>query len=62
MFVSEEWELVVWWHVMIPPYDWTRMYLRHRFTEAVPSFAAEISSRAGGDAPHTMLPPEEAWR
>jgi hypothetical protein len=62
MFQSAEWELVVWWHVMIPPYDWTRMYLRHRFTETAPSFGAEISSRAGGDAPHAMLPPEEVWR
>lgn len=62
MFLSDEWELVVWWHVMIPPYDWARMYLRHVGTESVPSFGAEISSVSAGDAPHTMAPPEEIWR
>jgi hypothetical protein len=62
MFQSEEWELVVWWHIMIPPYDWARMYLRHRTTEMAPSFAAEISSRSAGDDPQAVLPPEEVWR
>jgi hypothetical protein len=62
MFLSEEWELVVWWHVMIPPYDWARMYLRHRSTERTPSFGAEISSVTAGGDPHTMAPPEEVWR
>ncbi len=62
MFQSEEWELAVWWHVMIPPYDWTRTYLRHRFTETTPSFGAEIRSRAAGDEPRTTLPPDEVWR
>jgi hypothetical protein len=62
MFLSDEWELVVWWHVMIPPYDWTRMYLRHRSTEVIPSFGAEISSRSAGDEPHVVAPPEEVWR
>lgn len=62
MFLSDEWELVVWWHVMIPPYDWARMYVRHVGTESAPSFGAEISSVSAGDAPHTMTPPEEIWR
>lgn len=62
MFESAEWELVVWWHVMIPPYDWARMYLRHRGDELVPSFAAEISSHSSGEAPHVMSPPDEVWR
>ncbi len=62
MFLSDEWEMVVWWHVMIPPYDWTRMYLRHRDSEIAPSFAAEISSRAVGGAPHAITPPDEVWR
>lgn len=62
MFLSDEWELVVWWHVMIPPYDWTRMYLRHVGTENAPSFGAEISSVSAGDEPHTMTPPDEIWR
>ena len=62
MFLSDDWELVVWWHVMIPPYDWARMYLRHSGTDSAPSFGAEISSVAAGDEPHTMTPPEEIWR
>ncbi|MDD5263739.1 MAG: hypothetical protein PHU43_02775 [Candidatus Bipolaricaulis sp.] len=62
MFLSDEWELVVWWHVMIPPYDWARMYVRHIGTENAPSFGAEISSISAGDEPHTMTPPEELWR
>ena len=62
MFLSEEWELVVWWHVMIPPYDWTRMYLRHRSAGLAQSFGAEISSVTAGGDPHTMAPPEEVWR
>ena len=62
MFLSEEWELVVWWHVMIPPYDWARLYLRHRDTEIAPSFGAEISSVSLGSEPQTMTPPEDVWR
>ena len=62
LFLSADWELAVWWHIMIPPYDWARMYLRHRDTESVPSFSAEIISVSAGDDPHTMTPPEEIWR
>lgn len=62
MFLSEEWELGVWWHVMIPPYDWARMYVRHGSTEPTPSFGTAISSVAAGGDPHTMAPPEEVWR
>jgi len=31
-------------HVMVPPYDWSRIYLRSRFTETVPTLAYELSS------------------
>lgn len=62
MFLSDVWELVVWWHVTIPPYDWARMYLRRRTTETAPSFAAEVHSVSGGDAAQEMTPPEEVWR
>ena len=44
MFLSEDWEMYVTWHVMIPPYDWTRIYLRHRYNQTAPSYAFEISS------------------
>jgi len=29
-FMSADWEALVQWHVMIPPYDWTHVYLRPR--------------------------------
>ena len=44
MFLSEDWEMYVTWHVMIPPYDWTRIYLRNRYNETAPTYAFEISS------------------
>jgi hypothetical protein len=44
IFLSEDWEMYVTWHVMIPPYDWAKIYLRHRFNETSPSYAFEISS------------------
>jgi hypothetical protein len=62
MFLCEEWELVVWWHVMIPPYDWARMYLRHRSTETESSFWAEIGSVSSGALPQLVAPDEGLWR
>lgn len=44
LFFSEDWEMGVSWHVTIPPHNWARIYLRHRFTEASPSYAFELSS------------------
>ncbi|KON30739.1 hypothetical protein AC480_00415 [miscellaneous Crenarchaeota group archaeon SMTZ1-55] len=58
LFFSEDWELYVTWHVTIPPHDWTRIYLRPRFTESRPSYAFEISSVQGHDAPHAIEVPE----
>jgi hypothetical protein len=51
MFLSEEWEMYLTWHVMIPPYDWARIYLRHRFNATSPSYAFEISSLQGQTEP-----------
>lgn len=62
LFFSENWEMHVSWHVMIPPYDWARVDLRRRFTETAPSLAFEISSVSAGDDPHEIVPPEEVWR
>jgi hypothetical protein len=61
-YVSEDWELGLDWHVMIAPDDWARIYLRHRWTESVPSAAFEISSVSGGATPHEIDPPESVWR
>jgi len=44
MFLSEDWEMYVTWHVMIPPYDWARIYLRQRYNQTAPTYAFEISS------------------
>lgn len=60
-YISEDWELGLAWHVMIPPDDWARIYLRHRWTESEPSLAFEISSFAGGTQP-IEIPAEGIWR
>jgi hypothetical protein len=44
MFLSEEWEMYVTWHVMIPPYDWARICLRQRYNQTAPTYAFEIFS------------------
>ena len=44
LFISDEWEMGMTWHVMIPPHDWSRIYLRPRFTETTPALAFELSS------------------
>jgi len=51
LFLSEDWEMAVWWHVTMPPHDWARMYLRRRFHESSPTLAAEIRSMLEGAAP-----------
>lgn len=44
MFLSENWEMYLTWHIMIPPYDWARIHLRNRFNQTSPTYAFEISS------------------
>jgi hypothetical protein len=44
------------WHVMIPPHDWARIHLRHRFTDTQYTLAFEISSLQGGDEPQEIDP------
>ncbi|MFX0207300.1 MAG: hypothetical protein ACFFDT_15035 [Candidatus Hodarchaeota archaeon] len=56
LFFSDEWEMGLIWHVMIPPHDWVRIYLRHRTTELHPSLAFEISSKGEQDEPHAIDP------
>jgi len=58
IFYSENWEMYVTWHVMIPPHDWTKIYLRPRFTETKSTFAFEISSVQGEEEPHSIEIPE----
>lgn len=44
LFFSDEWEMHVFWHVMIAPYDWAKIELRRRFEETLPTLAFEIPS------------------
>ena len=58
IFLSETWEMYVTWHVTIPPHDWTRIYLRHRFTESRPAYAFEIPSVKGQGEPQAIEVPD----
>lgn len=62
LFFSDEWEMHVSWHIMIAPYDWARIDLRHRITEVSPSRAFEISSVSENVEPQEIEPPETVWR
>ena len=50
------------WHVMIPPDDWARIYLRRRFHEIRPSHAFEIASLDANDEPQPITPPDSVLR
>ncbi len=63
LFFSDEWEMHVYWHVMIPPDDWARIDLRNRSTEVTYSHSFEISSRSDPEQePHEIELPEQVWR
>jgi hypothetical protein len=62
LFFSDEWEAHIYWHVMIPPYDWAKIDLRHRFDELEPSYAFEISSVDASSEPVAIEVPETVWR
>jgi hypothetical protein len=62
LFFSDEWEAHIYWHVMVPPYDWARIDLRHRFDELAPSYAFEISSLDAASEPTAIEVPETVWR
>jgi len=63
LYFSDEWELHVFWHVMIPPYDWARIELRRRFRETVPSLAFEIPSRSAAQPEVRSIEPSDTlWR
>jgi hypothetical protein len=61
-YFSDEWEMKVSWHNMIPPDDWTEVYLRHRGTESKPSLAFRIDSVAGKTEAHSVTPPDAIMR
>lgn len=62
LFFSEEWEVHISWHIMVPPDDWAEIDLRHRFDELAPSYAFEISSVNATSEPVPIEVPETVWR
>lgn len=63
LFFSADWEMHVYWHVMIPPYNWARIELRQRFVETLPSVAFEIPSRTANPiVVNEIDPSEDLWR
>jgi hypothetical protein len=62
LFFSDDWEAHIYWHVMIPPSDWARIDLRHRFDELASSYAFEISSLDAASEPVAIEVPETVWR
>jgi len=59
---SEDWEMMVAWHNMIPPYDWTEVHLRRRGVDAAPSLAFKIDSVSGATEPYGIEPVEVVVR
>jgi hypothetical protein len=62
LFFSEEWEVHIAWHIMVPPDDWAMIDLRHRFDELEPSYAFKIASVNAASEPVPIEPPETVWR
>ena len=64
LFFSEDWELGVMWHHMIPPYDWAQIYLRRRYIQFHPRYAFEISSLSADpeEEPFPVEPPAQVDR
>jgi hypothetical protein len=62
LFFSEEWEAHIEWHIMMPPDDWAKIDLRHRFDELEPSYAFKISSVNATSEPVPTELPETVWR
>jgi hypothetical protein len=63
MFYSDEWEMHVYWHVMIPPYNWAVVELRKRFEETLPSEAFKTPSRTADPLViEDTDPMDQLWR
>jgi len=63
LFFSEEWEMGLRWHVMIPPYDFAEIYLRKRDTNLSSTHAFKIFSLDAQDEPQVVdLAQEGIWR
>ncbi len=62
LFFSEEWEMGLTYHVMIPPNDWARIYLRRRYEDSKPTLGFEINSLTATEPPHVWTPPGKVMR
>ncbi len=62
LFKSETWELELSWHVMIPPYDWVKVYLRPR-SQIKPVWGGMIESwNISSSLVIETAPPEQVFR
>jgi hypothetical protein len=56
-YYSDEWELTLAWHNMIPPSDWTEIHLRRRGVDLAPTLAFRQDSVKGATEPHPATAP-----
>jgi hypothetical protein len=61
-YFSDDWELTVAWHNMIPPDDWSEIHLRKRGVDVRPSIAYRQDSVADATEPYAVEPPEVVVR
>jgi hypothetical protein len=61
-YYSDDWEMTIAWHNMIPPYDWSEIHLRQRGVDLTPSLAFRQDSISEASAPHAVAPPEVVVR
>ncbi len=66
LFMSDDWEVGLSWHVMVPPDDWAEIYLRPR-SEPAPTLAFRLASQDaalsdGNIAIEEVTPPIEIVR
>ena len=59
---SDEWEMVVTWHEMVPPNDFTEVYLRRRDSELAYSLSFRQESFSANSTPHQVNPTEQLIR
>jgi hypothetical protein len=59
---SDEWEMVVAWHEMVPPDDYTEVYLRRRDSELAYSLSFRQESFSENSTPHQVNPTEDLIR
>lgn len=59
---NDEWEMVIAWHNMIPPDDWTDVFLRTRGFESAYNIAFRQDSVSGNSEPRSLPTPVDLIR